>query len=48
MNLVRISRFYPPDTGGGGIAAYAGYLAKGQLRAGHQGRGLPQELYHFD
>ena len=38
MNIVLITRFYPPDTGGGGIAAYASYMAKGLKAAGHQVR----------
>ena len=38
MNTVLITRFYPPDTGGGGIAAYASYLAKGLKAAGHRVR----------
>jgi glycosyltransferase involved in cell wall biosynthesis len=36
MNIVFVTRFYPPDTGGGGIAAYAYYLATGLRRTGHQ------------
>jgi glycosyltransferase involved in cell wall biosynthesis len=36
MRIVIVSRFYPPDTGGGGIAAYARYAAVGLTRAGHQ------------
>ena len=42
MDVVLITRFYPPDTGGGGIAAYASYLAKGLLQAGHQVRVISQ------
>jgi glycogen(starch) synthase len=30
------TRFYPPDTGGGGIAAYAHYAALGLKKAGHK------------
>ncbi len=39
MNKLRIcliSQFYPPDTGGGGIAAYLFYLAHGLVQQGHQ------------
>jgi glycogen(starch) synthase len=36
VKLVLVTRFYPPDTGGGGIAAYARYVALGLLRRGHQ------------
>lgn len=36
MNIFLITRFYPPDTGGGGIAAYARYAAHGLTQAGHQ------------
>jgi len=35
MRIVLVTRFYPPDTGGGGIAAYARYLALGLRCAGH-------------
>ncbi len=38
MDIVLVTRFYPPDTGGGGIAAYAQSLAKGLAAAGHQVR----------
>lgn len=38
MNILLVTRFYPPDTGGGGIAAYARYAAIGLTRAGHQVR----------
>jgi len=38
LNVVLVTRFYPPDTGGGGIAAYARYAAVGFIRAGHQVR----------
>lgn len=38
MNAILVTRFYPPDTGGGGIAAYAYYAAIGFIRAGHQVR----------
>jgi len=36
LNIVLVTRFYPPDTGGGGIAAYAHYAALGLVQAGHQ------------
>lgn len=36
MNICFVTRFYPPDTGGGGIAAYTRYAALGLLRRGHQ------------
>jgi len=36
MRITLITCFYPPDTGGGGIAAYARYAAVGLTRAGHQ------------
>lgn len=36
MKIILVTRFYPPDTGGGGIAAYARYAALGLLRAGHK------------
>ena len=35
MNIILVTRFYPPDTGSGGIAAYANYLALGLRRRGH-------------
>ncbi|MBC7262136.1 MAG: glycosyltransferase family 4 protein [Chloroflexi bacterium] len=35
MNICLVSQFYPPDTGGGGIAAYIYYLAQGLRRRGH-------------
>jgi len=38
VNIVLVTRFYPPDTGGGGIAAYARYAALGLVKAGHQVR----------
>ena len=38
INVILVTRFYPPDTGGGGIAAYAQCLAKGLTAAGHQVR----------
>lgn len=38
MNIVIATRFYPPDTGGGGIAAYAQYLAMGLRARGHKVR----------
>ena len=38
MNIILVTRFYPPDTGGGGIAAYARYAAIGLTRAGHHVR----------
>ena len=38
MKIVLVTRFYPPDTGGGGIAAYAHYAAAGFTKAGHQVR----------
>lgn len=36
MNICLVSQFYPPDTGGGGIAAYVYYLAHGLKRLGHR------------
>jgi glycosyltransferase involved in cell wall biosynthesis len=36
LQVILATRFYPPDTGGGGIAAYARYAALGLLRHGHQ------------
>ena len=36
MNICFVTRFYPPDTGGGGIAAYTRYVALGLLRRGHR------------
>ncbi len=38
MNFSLVTRFYPPDTGGGGIATYAHFAAIGLTRAGHQVR----------
>lgn len=38
MKTILVTRFYPPDTGGGGIAAYAHYAATGLTSAGHQVR----------
>lgn len=38
MNIVIATRFYPPDTGGGGIASYARYAALGLVKAGHRVR----------
>lgn len=38
MDIAIVTRFYPPDTGGGGIAAYARYIALGLLEQGHQVR----------
>lgn len=38
MKITLVTRFYPPDTGGGGIAAYARYAALGFVKAGHQVR----------
>jgi glycogen(starch) synthase len=38
MNVVLVTRFYPPDTGGGGIGAYARYLAEGLQQRGHHAR----------
>jgi glycosyltransferase involved in cell wall biosynthesis len=38
VNIVLVTRFFPPDTGGGGIAAYAQHLAKGLQQAGHRVR----------
>lgn len=35
MNIVICTRFYPPDTGGGGIASYAYNQAKALKAAGH-------------
>lgn len=42
MNIVIATRFYPPDTGGGGIAAYALYLANGLRARGHKVRVISQ------
>jgi glycogen synthase len=36
MRIMLITRFYPPDTGGGGIAAYARYATLGLKKAGHK------------
>jgi len=36
VKICLATKFYPPDTGGGGIAAYAKYAAMGLLQAGHQ------------
>jgi len=38
LNIIFISRFYPPDTGGGGIAAYIRYAALSLTNAGHKVR----------
>ncbi len=38
MNIILVTRFYPPDTGGGGIAAYTKYAAQGLTQAGHHVR----------
>jgi len=35
VNIVIVTQFYPPDTGGGGIAAYARYIAMGLRKRGH-------------
>lgn len=35
MNCVFVTQYYPPETGGGGIAAYARYIAIGLVRRGH-------------
>jgi len=36
MNVCFATRFYPPDTGGGGIAAYTWYVARGLVQRGHR------------
>lgn len=36
LKVLFVTQFYPPDTGGGGIAAYAYYAAKGLKRRGHE------------
>ncbi len=35
LNIVLVTRGFPPDTGGGGIAAYTRYVALSLARAGH-------------
>ena len=46
MRVLLVTRFYPPDTGGGGIAAYAYYLAHGLQRAGHSVRVISRMAAH--
>jgi len=38
MRICIVAQFYPPETGGGGIAAYARYTAIGLRRRGHDVR----------
>jgi glycosyltransferase involved in cell wall biosynthesis len=49
MDIILVTRFYPPDTGGGGIAAYANYLAVGLAKRGNHVRVVsqmtPQSIY---
>jgi glycosyltransferase involved in cell wall biosynthesis len=35
MNICLVTQYFPPDTGGGGIASYAQYLAQGLRARGH-------------
>jgi glycosyltransferase involved in cell wall biosynthesis len=42
LRVILVSRGYPPDTGGGGIATYAHYLAIGLQQAGHQVKVISQ------
>lgn len=46
MNIVLVTRFYPPDTGGGGIAAYARYAAQGLIQAGHHVQIVSMQAEH--
>jgi glycosyltransferase involved in cell wall biosynthesis len=36
VNICLVSQFFPLDTGGGGIAAYSRYLARGLVQRGHR------------
>lgn len=42
MHILFVTRFFPPDTGGGGIASYTNYIARGLVQKGHHVRIISQ------